>query len=112
MPQGQNLVWATRSRPPNLFVWSLERNQPVAQLGEDEFPSVLDATPDGRVLVTGDSRGVLRVWDPSTGALLRSFTRLGRVLKNRGFTLMMLTFIEFLPQLIEAMGGEEIPQGI
>lgn len=31
---------------------------------------------------------------------------------DASFTLMMLTFIEFLPQLIEAMGGEEIPQGI
>ena len=70
-PQGQSLVWATRSRPPNLFVWSLDNNQPGAPLGEGEFPSVLDVTPDGRVLVTGDSRGVLRVWDPSTGALTR-----------------------------------------
>jgi len=25
---------------------------------------------------------------------------------------MMLTFGEFLPQLFEALGGEEIPQGI
>ncbi|MCQ4348727.1 recombination-associated protein RdgC [Pseudomonas stutzeri] len=32
--------------------------------------------------------------------------------QDASFTLMMLTFVEFLPQLIEALGGEELPQGI
>jgi len=31
---------------------------------------------------------------------------------DASFTLMMLTFGEFLPQLFDALGGEEIPQGI
>ncbi|MNO53307.1 Recombination-associated protein RdgC [compost metagenome] len=31
---------------------------------------------------------------------------------DASFTLMMLTFAEFLPVLFEALGGEEIPQGI
>lgn len=32
--------------------------------------------------------------------------------QDASFALMMLTFVEFLPQLIEALGGEELPQGI
>jgi recombination associated protein RdgC len=31
---------------------------------------------------------------------------------DASFTLMMLTFGDFLPALIEALGGEETPQGI
>ncbi len=29
---------------------------------------------------------------------------------DASFILMMLTFMEFIPQLLEALGGEEIPQ--
>ncbi|MDG1580273.1 recombination-associated protein RdgC [Pseudomonas sp. GOM6] len=32
--------------------------------------------------------------------------------QDASFTLMMLTFCDFLPALVEALGGEEIPQGI
>ncbi|MFG0382165.1 recombination-associated protein RdgC [Pseudomonas sp. zbq_18] len=32
--------------------------------------------------------------------------------QDASFTLMMLTFCDFLPALFEALGGEEIPQGI
>jgi recombination associated protein RdgC len=32
--------------------------------------------------------------------------------QDASFTLMMLTFIEFLPALLEVLGGEELPQGI
>jgi recombination associated protein RdgC len=31
---------------------------------------------------------------------------------DASFTLMMLTFVDFIPQLFEALGGEELPQGI
>lgn len=31
---------------------------------------------------------------------------------DASFVLMMLTFREFIPQLLEALGGEEFPQGI
>lgn len=31
---------------------------------------------------------------------------------DASFILMMMTFMEFIPQLLEALGGEEIPQGI
>ncbi|BAU72916.1 recombination-associated protein RdgC [Metapseudomonas furukawaii] len=31
---------------------------------------------------------------------------------DASFTLMMLTLVEFIPQLFEALGGEEIPQGV
>ena len=30
---------------------------------------------------------------------------------DASFILMMMTFVEFIPQLLEALGGEEIPQG-
>jgi len=32
--------------------------------------------------------------------------------RDASFTLMMLTFVEFLPALLEALGGEETPQGL
>jgi len=32
--------------------------------------------------------------------------------QDASFLLMMLTFGDFLPALFEALGGEEIPQGI
>ncbi|KSJ98283.1 hypothetical protein APA24_21400 [Pseudomonas aeruginosa] len=31
---------------------------------------------------------------------------------DASFVLMMLTFREFIPQLLEALGGEEVPVGI
>ena len=31
---------------------------------------------------------------------------------DASFSLMMLTLVEFIPALLEALGGEEIPQGI
>lgn len=31
---------------------------------------------------------------------------------DASFILMMLTLVEFMPQLLEALGGEEIPQGV
>ncbi|RLR43240.1 recombination-associated protein RdgC, partial [Pseudomonas aeruginosa] len=31
---------------------------------------------------------------------------------DASFTLMMLTFAEFLPALFEALGGIEVPQGV
>jgi len=69
-PDGQNLVWAVRSRPPNILVWNLLFNQPVAQFGHGDFPSVLDVSNDGRLLVTGDSHGTIRLWDLAAGAKL------------------------------------------
>lgn len=32
--------------------------------------------------------------------------------QDASFTLMMMTLVEFLPKLFEALGGEEIPQGL
>lgn len=69
-PDGQNLVWAVRSRPPNILVWNVLFNQPVTQFGDGDFPSVLDISNDGRLLVTGDSHGTVRLWDLSAGVKL------------------------------------------
>ena len=73
-PDGQSLVWAIRSRPPNILVWNVLFNQPVAQFGHGDFPSVLDVSNDGRLLVTGDSHGTVRLWDLAAGAKLLELT--------------------------------------
>jgi len=73
-PEGQNLVWAIRSRPPNVLVWNVLFNQPVAQFGDGDFPCVLDVSNDGRLLVTGDSYGTVRLWDLAAGTKLLELT--------------------------------------
>lgn len=69
-PDGLSLVWAARSRPPNLFVWSLAKDQAIGAYGEGDCPNVLALSRDGRRVATGDSRGVVRVLDTSTGKVL------------------------------------------
>lgn len=71
-PGGDSLIWAARSRPPNIRIWSLRYSLPWAEFGAGEFPSVLDVSDDGRRLASGDSRGVVRVWELPTGVLLWS----------------------------------------
>ncbi len=70
-PDGHSLVWAARSRPPNLFVWNLARDQAVGAYGEGDCPNVLALSRDGKRIATGDSRGVVRVWDLGTGKVLQ-----------------------------------------
>ncbi len=69
-PDGLSLVWAVRSRPPNLFVWSLAKDQASGAYGEGDCPNVLALSRDGQRIATGDSRGVVRVFDASTGKVL------------------------------------------
>jgi WD40 repeat protein len=69
-PDGLSLVWAARSRPPNLFVWSLAKDQPLGAYGEGDCPNVLALSPDGQRIATGDSRGVVRVWETDSGKML------------------------------------------
>jgi len=38
--------------------------------GEGDFPNVLALSRDGQRIATGDSNGVVRVWDTSTGEVL------------------------------------------
>jgi WD40 repeat protein len=69
-PDGLSLVWAVRSRPPNMFVWGLAKDQAAGAYGEGDCPNVLALSRDGQRLATGDSRGVVRVFDASTGKVL------------------------------------------
>jgi WD40 repeat protein len=72
-PDGCSLLWTTRSRPPNILMWSLTSNQPLARFGADESPNMMDLSRDGKSIVTGDSRGVVRTWDLATGQMLREY---------------------------------------
>jgi len=69
-PDGLSLIWAARSRPPNLFVWSLAKDQAVGAYGEGDCPNVLALSRDGQRIATGDSRGMVRVVETSTGKVL------------------------------------------
>lgn len=69
-PDGLSLVWAARSRPPNVFVWSLAKDQAMGAYGEGSFPNVLALSRDGQRIATGDSSGVVRVWETATGKVL------------------------------------------
>lgn len=73
-PNGRRLIWACRATAPNIASWDTSLNQPAAHFGDGETPSVLDVSPDGRLLAAGDSRGVIRLWLLSTGMLLSEFT--------------------------------------
>jgi WD40 repeat protein len=42
--------------------------------------------PDGRFLATGDVDGVVRLWDPETGKLLRALTGHQSAVRSLGFT--------------------------
>ncbi len=70
-PDGQSLIWAARSRPPNMLMWSLLHNRPLAQFGDGDHPSVIDISTDGRSIVTGDARGAIRLWDTDAGVAVR-----------------------------------------
>jgi WD40 repeat protein len=70
-PDGECLIWATRSRPPNLLIWSLSHHRVLARLGEGEYPGVIDVSADGRFVVTGDSHGMVRLWDTVAGTAIR-----------------------------------------
>lgn len=68
---GVHLVWAARSRRPNLYVWNLAQDRAVGAYGDGDCPNVLALSRDGKRIATGDSRGVVRVWDLSTGEVLQ-----------------------------------------
>ncbi len=72
-PDGSGLIWSARSRPPNILVWSLLFQRPIAQFGDGDSPNVIDLSADGGLLATGDSRGVVRVWDSIIGIPLYEF---------------------------------------
>jgi WD40 repeat protein len=70
-PDARALIWATRSRPPNILVWSLQYSRPLAHFGEGEYPGLLDVSSDGQFIVSGDSQGIVRLWDADAGTVIR-----------------------------------------
>ena len=53
--------------------------QLVPQQGHTDFTYVVAASSDGRFIVSGSSDGSIKVWDASTGILLRSFPAFEKV---------------------------------
>ncbi len=69
-PDGLSLVWAARSRPPNVFVWSLAKDQAMGAYGDGDCANVLAISRDGQRIATGDSSGAVRVLDTATGKVI------------------------------------------
>jgi WD40 repeat protein len=51
-------------------VWSLAKDQATGAYGEGDCPNVMALSRDGQRIATGDSRGVVRVLETSTGKVL------------------------------------------
>lgn len=66
-PDGKGLVWGTRSLAPNLIVWDLQQQRVVGNHGDGDSPNVIDLSPDGTRIATGDARGMLHVWNTASG---------------------------------------------
>ena len=62
----------TAGRDGSLLRWSMNGDGPTTLAGHDDSINVLELSPDGRSLVTGDTSGLLRLWDADTGGLIAS----------------------------------------
>ena len=69
-PDGQDLIWATSSNPPQLVEWNLAQNRPTKRLDCEDDPLALTISPDGQRLATGDERGRICVRSIPTGEVL------------------------------------------
>ncbi|MEQ1698624.1 MAG: WD40 repeat domain-containing protein [Ilumatobacteraceae bacterium] len=71
-PRGERL--ATVAEDATARVWDLASGKELHILRHPGDPEALDWSPDGAVVVTGCDDGVLRVWSPDTGELVRELT--------------------------------------
>ncbi len=58
----------------SVLLWNIENLDEPVELSSDGNPSVWTIAASGSLLAAGDDRGDIRVWDISTGKILRTFS--------------------------------------
>jgi WD40 repeat protein len=58
----------------SVLLWNIETSDEPVRLSSDGNPSVWSVASSGSLLAAGDDRGDIRVWDISTGKILRTFS--------------------------------------
>jgi WD40 repeat protein len=69
------------------YLWQLSRGEQLATLsGHNNVVGAVAFSPDGTLLATGSHDGTVRLWNPTTGALLRSLNVTTSAVWSVGFT--------------------------